>query len=276
MFLILLWIFNTSLTGCPGGKRGARGADRDGVWDLQEARLRVHARVQADRERASGRVGPWKILNPHSQITLWRRLGGNGAGLSWSHVFASQKTKSKTLVRLYMLEILPLMNWQWKYCEESHIPSRSIGLRTLPFIWTLFDCRWSTKTPRRWQKPGPTRDYRDQTLCKQCSSNQIRLFDLSSSASSWQIFLWFLISIKSSNRYLERKLGGRRISVGTMKRSSLMDLLDAGLVIEEQVDLETRERKIIFSLSRFPPTTCPARDQPPSTSTGTRDERTVT
>ena len=91
-----------------------------------------------------------------------------------------------------MLEILPLMNWQWKYCEESHIPSRSIGLRTLPFIWTLFDCRWSTKTPRRWQKPGPTPDYRDRTLCKQCSSNQIRLFDLSSSASSWQIFLWYL------------------------------------------------------------------------------------
>ena len=55
-----------------------------------------------------------------------------------------------------------------------------------------------------------------------------------------------------------------------------MDLLDAGLVIEEQVDLDPRERKVIFSLTRFPPTTCPARDQPPSTSTGTRDERTVT
>ena len=56
-------------------------------------------------------------------------------------VFASQKTESKIWVRLYMLEILPLMNWQWKYCEESHIPSRSIGLCTLPFIRSLFDCR---------------------------------------------------------------------------------------------------------------------------------------
>ena len=131
----------TSLNGCPGGKRGARGADRDGVWDLQEARLRVHARVQADRKRAPGRVGPWTILNPHSQIPLRGWLGGNGAGLSWSRVFASQKTESKILVRLYMLEILPLMNWQWKYCEESHIPSRSIGLCTLPFISSLFECR---------------------------------------------------------------------------------------------------------------------------------------
>ena len=52
-----------------------------------------------------------------------------------------RRLKVKLLVRLYMLEILPLMNWQWKYCEESHIPSRSIGLCTLPFIRSLFDCR---------------------------------------------------------------------------------------------------------------------------------------
>ena len=44
-----------------------------------------------------------------------------------------------------------------------------------------------------------------------------------------------------NTRYLERKLGGRRISVGggvvREKRSSLMDLLDVGLVIEEQVGM---------------------------------------
>ena len=61
--------------------------------------------------------------------------------MRFSRVFASQKTESKIWVRLYMLEILPLMNWQWKYCEESHIPSRSIGLCTLPFISSLFNCR---------------------------------------------------------------------------------------------------------------------------------------
>ena len=60
--------------------------------------------------------------------------------------------------------------------------------------------------------------------CRQCSSNP-----------SSQIAKEFFILMHIETRYLERKLGGRRISVGTVKRSSLMDLLDAGLVIEEQV-----------------------------------------
>ena len=34
-------------------------------------------------------------------------------------------------------------------------------------------------------------------------------------------------------RYLERKMAGRKIN--TAKKSSLVDLLEAGLVIEEQV-----------------------------------------
>merc|ERR1719476_441499 len=49
-------------------------------------------------------------------------------------------------------------------------------------------------------------------------------------------------AVQTMLKYLERKLGGRRISVGAMKRSSLMDLLDAGLVIEEQVSSDDLPR----------------------------------
>ena len=71
-----------------GGERAARGADWDGVWDLPEARLRVHARVEEDRERASGWLGSWTLLHPHSQVSLWRRLGGDGSGSDWKNIFA--------------------------------------------------------------------------------------------------------------------------------------------------------------------------------------------
>jgi len=60
-------------------------------------------------------------------------------------------------------------------------------------------------------------------------------------------------AVQTMLKYLERKLGGRRISVGTReKRSSLMDLLDAGLVIEEQVSGEDlpRPRSASFNISR--------------------------
>jgi len=59
-------------------------------------------------------------------------------------------------------------------------------------------------------------------------------------------------AVQTMLKYLERKLGGRRISVGTVKRSSLMDLLDAGLVIEEQVSADDlpRPRSASFNIGR--------------------------